>query len=174
MTNLHVRAALASDMAGLAAIYNDVLATSTVIFSDKPVTVEDRIAWLEARKAQGFPVLVAADAADVVAGFASFADFRTWPGYKYTVEHSIHVHRDRRGEGLGRALMEALLAIAVGMDKHVMVAGVDASNSAGIAFHQRLGFAQVGRVNEVGRKFDRWLDLVFLQRFLDLPGAARR
>jgi L-amino acid N-acyltransferase len=116
---------------------------------------------------------VAVDGSGAVAGFASFGDFRAWPGYRYTVEHSIHIRRDCRGSGIGRALMEPLFAEARRMDKHVMIAGVDASNVAGIAFHERLGFEQVGLVREVGRKFGRWLDLAFLQRFLDPPGAAR-
>jgi len=168
-----VRPATAADMAGLAAIYNDVLTTSTVIFSDKPVTVEDRIAWLEGRNKQGFPVLVAGAGNDVVAGFASYADFRAWPGYRYSVEHTIHTHRDHRGAGVGRELMQALFAKAREQDMHVMVAGVDANNTGGIAFHERLGFEQAGCVREVGRKFGRWLDLIFLQKFLDPPGAAR-
>jgi len=173
VTGFSIRQAAPSDMAGLAAIYNEVLATSTVIFSDKPVTLEDRLAWLESRRAGGFPVLVAVDGSGAVAGFASFGDFRAWPGYRYTVEHSIQIRRDCRGHGIGRALMEPLLAEARRMDKHVMIAGVDASNVAGVAFHERLGFERVGLVREVGRKFGRWLDLVFLQRFLDPPGAAR-
>jgi L-amino acid N-acyltransferase len=167
-----IRQATAADMAGLAAVYNDVLTTSTVIFSDKPVTVEDRVAWLEGRSKQGFPVLVA-DAGGSVAGFASYADFRAWPGYRYSAEHSIHVHRDHRGAGVGRELMQALFAKAREQDMHVMVAGVDASNTGGIAFHERLGFEQAGRAREVGRKFGRWLDLIFLQKFLDAPGAKR-
>ena len=170
---ISIRAATAADVAAIAAIYNDVLLTSTVIFSDTPVSIEDRLAWIEARQGRGFPVLVATDDKDEVTGFASFGEFRTWPGYRHSVEHSVHIREDRRGGGAGRALMEALFAIAVSMDMHVMVAGVDASNTAGLAFHERLGFQRVGRLNEVGRKFGRWLDLILLQRFLDAPGTSR-
>jgi L-amino acid N-acyltransferase len=110
-------------------------------------------------------VLVATDAAGV-AGFASFGDFRAWPGYRHTVEHSVHVREDRRGQGIGRALVTALVPLAERLGKHVMIASVDADNAASIAFHESLGFIQVARFREVGRKFDRWLDLVFLQRVL--------
>ena len=101
-----------------------------------------------------------------VLGFASFGDFRSWPGYRYTVEHSVHVVADGRGQGTGRALMERLLPRAVDLGKHVMVAGIDASNAASIRFHERLGFERVGLLREVGCKFGRWLDLAFLQRRL--------
>jgi phosphinothricin acetyltransferase len=79
----------------------------------------------------------------------------------------VHVRADRRGRGVGRALVTALFPLAAGLGKHVMVAGVDADNAASIALHERLGFERVARFREVGRKFDRWLDLVFLQRYLD-------
>jgi phosphinothricin acetyltransferase len=108
-------------------------------------------------------VLVARDAHGVV-GFASFGEFRAWPGYRFTVEHTVHVRADGRGRGIGSALMRALLTHTAVLGKHVMVAGVDADNAAAIGFHERLGFERAGRLREVGYKFDRWLDLVFLQR----------
>jgi L-amino acid N-acyltransferase len=153
------------DLPGLLAIYNDVIATSTAVYSDVPVTLEDRRQWWRARVAQGYPVLVARDGAGV-AGFASFGDFRSWPGYRYTVEHSVHVRQDGRGRGAGSLLVQALFPRAAALGKHVMIAGVDADNAASIRFHARLGFQACGHLREVGRKFDRWLDLVFLQRRL--------
>jgi L-amino acid N-acyltransferase len=152
-----------SDLAGLLTIYNDVVATSTAIYSHLPATLDDRRQWWRARVAQGYPVLVARDAGGVV-GFASFGDFRAWPGYRFTVEHSVHVRADGRGRGVGTALLTALFARAAALNKHVMIGGVDANNAASIRFHERLGFAQAGHLREVGYKFDRWLDLVFLQR----------
>jgi len=120
---------------------------------------------LAARTAQGYPLLVAHDEHGV-AGFGTFGDFRPWPGYRFTVEHTLHVRADARGRGLGTQMLQALVQRARALGKHVMVAGVDAGNAASIRLHERCGFAQAGRLREVGYKFDRWLDLVFLQRAL--------
>jgi phosphinothricin acetyltransferase len=160
-----VREATAQDVPAILAIYNEVIATTTAVYRDDPADLEDRVAWWHDRQRQGYPVLVAADGGDVV-GFASFGDFRNWPGYRFTVEHSVHVRADRRGEGVGHALMVALMDRAQRLGKHVMVAGVDAENAASLRFHQRLGFVPVAHLREVGFKFGRWLDLVFLQVIL--------
>jgi L-amino acid N-acyltransferase YncA len=165
MQALPVRDARDEDLEGLVAIYNDVLATSTAIYSSVPVTLEERRAWWHSRTAAGYPVLIVRDAAGV-AGFATFGDFRSWPGYRFTVEHTVHVRADGRGRGLGTLLLQALLPRAAALGKHMMIGGVDAANAASIRFHERLGFQQCGLLREVGYKFDRWLDLVFLQRRL--------
>jgi len=162
---LQVRDAREEDLAGVLAIYNDVIATTTAIYRDDPATLEDRREWWQARAALGYPVLVAVEEGEVV-GFASFGDFRASPGYRYTVEHSVHVRAGRRRSGLGQALMQPLIARARALGKHVMMAGVDADNAGSIRFHERLGFERVGRLREVGFKFGRRLDLVFLQRLL--------
>ena len=168
-----IRPAEDRDLPGILAIYNDVIATSTAIYTEVPSTLDERRIWLEGRRAQGFPVLVAAEGVDVL-GFSSFGEWRgAWPGYRYTVEHSVHVRADRRGQGLGRRLVEALFPLARELDKHVMIAGVDADNAASLRFHERLGFERVAHFREVGHKFGHWLDLVFLQRFLDAAGATR-
>jgi phosphinothricin acetyltransferase len=161
-----LRDARETDLPGLLDIYNDVIATSTAVFHSDPVSLEDRRQWWQARVGQGYPVLVAEDARGI-AGFATFGDFRSWPGYRHTVEHSVHVRSDARGQGIGTQLIEALLPIAAGMGKHVMVAGVDAANTGSIRLHERLGFERVGYLPQVGCKFGRWLDLVLLQRLLD-------
>ena len=162
---LQVRDAQEEDLAGVLAIYNDVIATTTAVYRDDPATLEDRREWWQSRAAQGYPILVAVEEA-VVVGFASFGDFRASPGYRYTVEHSVHVRAGRRGSGLGQALMQPLIARARALGKHVMMAGVDADNAGSIRFHERLGFERVGHLREVGFKFGRRLDLVFLQRLL--------
>jgi phosphinothricin acetyltransferase len=154
-----------ADLPGLVQIYNEVIATSTAVYSSTPVTVEERRLWWQTRTGQGYPVLIAHDAGGVC-GFATFGDFRAWPGYRFTVEHTVHVRADGRSRGVGTALVQALFPRARALGKHVMIAGVDAANAASIRFHERLGFEQAARLREVGYKFDRWLDLVFMQRML--------
>jgi phosphinothricin acetyltransferase len=161
-----IRDATEADLPAILAIYNDVLTTSTAIFSETPATLEDRLQWFRARRELGYPVLVAVDDSGVL-GFASFGDFRSWPGYRHTVEHSVHVRADARGRGVGGALMRVLLFRAVTLGKHVMVAGVDADNAGSIRLHERLGFQRAGTLHHVGCKFGRWLDLTFLERILD-------
>jgi L-amino acid N-acyltransferase len=161
-----IRAADEADLPGILAIYNEVIINSTAVYTDSPVPLEERKAWLDARRAQRYPVLVAVDGLDVL-GFASFGDFRPWPSYRHTVEHSVHVRSDGRGLGIGARLVRELLPMASALDKHVMIAGVDASNEASLRFHERLGFEKVAHLKEVSHKFGRWLDLVFLQRFIE-------
>lgn len=167
-----IRAATEADLPAITAIFNEVIATSTAIYADDPFTPEDRAAWFAARRAAGYPVLVAQEG-DEVLGLASFGDFRPWPGYRHTVEHSVHVRADARGRGLGTALVSALFEPARALGKHVMIAGVDAANAGSIRMHERLGFARGAVLREVGRKFGRWLDLELMQKFLDAPGAPR-
>jgi L-amino acid N-acyltransferase len=160
-----VHNAIDSDIEGIVSIYNEVIANSTAVFASAPATVDERRRWWQARTAQGYPVLVARDEHGV-AGFGSFGDFRAWPGYRFTVEHTLHVRADVRGRGIGTELLRALIGRASALGKHVMIAGVDADNAATIRLHERLGFVCGGRLPEVGYKFDRWLDLVFLHRAL--------
>ena len=168
-----IRPAAANDLPQILAIYNDVVATSTAIYTTAASTLDERRKWFDARIAAGYPVIVAERDGDV-AGFASFGEFRgAWPGYLYSVEHSVHVARDHRGHGVGRALVEALFPLAAALDKHVMIGGIDATNAASVALHESLGFERVAHFREVGRKFGTWLDLVFMQRFIDAAGAVR-
>jgi phosphinothricin acetyltransferase len=160
-----VSAAARTQLPEILDIYNEVIRNSTAVFSDVEVTLEDREAWFDAKCAAGFPVVVATDPSGVV-GFGTFGDFRTWPGYRYSVEHTVHVRADRRGRGVGRSLVQALLQEAARMQKHVMIAGIDAQNVTSIALHEKLGFQTSGELKEVAFKFGRWLDLKFMQRLI--------
>lgn len=164
---LMIRDASASDVEGIVVIYNDAVAHSTAIWNEATVDAANRASWLADRRRAGYPVLVAVDEEDAVAGYASFGDWRAWDGYRHTVEHSVYVHKDRRGAGVGKALMVALIERARALGKHVMVAGIEAENAGSIALHKKLGFEEVGLMKEVGTKFGRWLDLAFLQLTLD-------
>ena len=135
-----IRDATHTDLPGILAIYNEVIVNSTAIYALGPVTLEDRAAWLEARQARQYPVLVAMEG-DEVLGFASYGDWRgAWAGYKFTVEHSVHVRDGRRGSGIGRRLMLQLINEAQQAGLHVMIGGIDAENGASIKFHESLGF----------------------------------
>ncbi|PZQ52313.1 MAG: GNAT family N-acetyltransferase [Rhodovulum sulfidophilum] len=167
MAEWAIRDAEDADAAGIAAIYNDAVARTTAIWNEATVDPANRLDWIHARRAAGYPVLVARDAGGAVAGYASFGDWRAFDGYRHTVEHSVYVRPDVQGGGLGRRLMEALIARARDLGKHVMIAGIEAGNLGSIALHERLGFERVGFMPEVGTKFGRWLDLAFLQLTLD-------
>lgn len=158
-----IRAATAEDLPAILDITNDVIATSTAIYFDDPLTLENRRQWFDDRQRLGYPVLVA-EAGGAVAGFSSFGDFRPWPGYRFTVEHSLLVRDGYRGQGIGEALVKALWPIAAGLGKHMIIAGVDAENAGSVRFHERLGFTKTAHLKEVGFKFGRRLDLVLLQR----------
>jgi L-amino acid N-acyltransferase len=159
-----------TDLVQILDIYNEVIRNSTAVFSDTEFSAERGAAWFEAKRSSDFPFIVARDSTGIT-GFGSFGEFRAWPCYRHSVEHSIHVRSDRRGRGIGRVLLEALKLRAAAMDKHVMIAGIDADNAASIHLHQRSGFVTVGQFREVGYKFGRWLDLVFLQCIL--PATQR-
>ena len=139
---LTIRPAETADLPGILEIVNDEILNSTAIFSHHAVTLENRRAWFEARRERNFPVLVAVLGKDVL-GFASFGEFRPHDGYLHTVEHSVYVHRDHRGQGLGREVMQALIIAARERDVHAMIGGIDADNTASIALHERLGFRHV-------------------------------
>ena len=163
---MHIRTATKGDLPAILEIYNQVLLTSTAIYDDQPSSLEERLDWFEGRVQQGVPVLVAEEGGAVV-GFASYGPWRGRGGYRFTVEHSVHVDASHRGAGVGGALLAALIELAKEAGLHVMVGGIDAENLNSIRFHARFGFEQVGHAKEVARKFDRWLDLVTMQLFLD-------
>jgi len=144
-------------------ILNEAIVNSTALYDYKPRPAEAMAGWFKAKDAGRFPV-IGALGDQALLGFASYGSFRAWPAYKYTVEHSVYVHRDHRGKGIGIALMRKLLDAAREQDYHVMVGGIDATNAASLKLHAKFGFEQVAHFRQVGWKFERWLDLVFLQR----------
>lgn len=162
---MQIRDAIETDFGEITAIYNDILTHSTAIYNDRPATVVDRIAWWRSRLEQHYPVLVAMDG-DQVCGFGSFGDFRSWPGYRYTVEGTVHIAAETRGKGVGSFLLKALIERAKVAGKHSMIAGVDSENTASLRFLERFGFQRVGLLPEVGYKFDRFLNLVLLQYWI--------
>ena len=162
-----IRPATPADLPAILEIYNHAVVHTTASYDLEPVTLQDRQEWFAARERAGFPVFVAVGEGGEVLGFASYGTFRTKPGYNGTVEHSVYIRDGRRGAGLGQALMRRLIAEARAQGLHVMLGSVDADNAASVAFHERLGFRQVAHFHQVGRKFGRWLDMVFMELLLE-------
>jgi L-amino acid N-acyltransferase len=167
---MRVRDAVPGDAAAICALANALIDTTTVAWTEEHETVEARSDWLLRQEQAGHPVLVLeGDEVGSVLGFASYGDFRDsakWPGYRFTVEHTVHVDGAHHGRGAGRLLMGELMARATSAGLHVMVGAIDADNAGSVAFHEALGFTEVARMPEVGFKFDRWLSLVLMQRRL--------
>lgn len=166
-------------MADVTSIYNALIDTTTVAWTEEHQTLDERVAWFTKLRTDGHAILVAVDDGQgagtgaerdrSIVGFAAYGSFRgegRWPGYRYTVEHTVHLTRSAWGLGVGTALMEALIGRAAAAGLHAMVGAIDADNTGSIRFHERLGFVEVARMPEVGHKFGRWLDLVLMQRLL--------
>jgi L-amino acid N-acyltransferase len=167
-----VRDATDDDLVAITALYNQHITTRTNEWTEREHTVDGRRAWLDAKRSgddpDRWPVLVA-EVDGAVVGVASYGDFRdstAREGNRFTVEHSVHVAEAVHGRGIGRALIDALVEHARAAGLHTMMGSIDSENSESLAFHERLGFVEVGRMPEIGRKFDRWLTLVFVQRHL--------
>ncbi|MEK7951318.1 GNAT family N-acetyltransferase [Luteolibacter soli] len=150
-------------------ILNEAILHSTALYDYVPRAPEAMVSWFATKRAHGFPVVGAVDAAGRLLGFASWGTFRAFPAYKYTVEHSVYVHADARGRGLGKALLLELIRRAREAQLHVLVGCIDAANTASIQLHQRLGFTHSGTFPQVGFKFGQWLDVAFYQLNLETP-----
>lgn len=158
-----IRDACAADATAIAAIWNPVIRDTTITFNPVEKSTADAVALITERQtAHGF--LIAEDAG--LLGFATYAQFRGGMGYRHTAEHTIILTPQARGRGVGRALMMALCDHAKGQGMHGLFAGCSAENTGAVTFHQALGFAQVAVLPQVGRKFDRWIDLILLQKML--------
>lgn len=160
-----IRPAAAADASAIASILSAFVSTTTIEWTDTPQTADSVLGWLDEHE-----TVVVAQEGDEVVGVAAFGWFRDVvkrPGYRFTVESTVHVRQDRWRSGLGRLLMGALVDEARASGKHTMIAAIDGANVASIQFHERLGFVQVARMPEVGAKFGRWQDLVLMQLRLD-------
>lgn len=158
-----VREACEADLPAILAITNEAIETTTALWSDAPVTLENRRDWWQERLSAGNPVLVAEENGEV-AGFGSYLQFRAWDGYRHAVEHSVYVRADRRRSGVGSVLVDALIAHAKAAGKQVIIGGIEGQNHASLRLHRRAGFIEVGRMPGIGEKFGRKLDLVFVQK----------
>ena len=151
------------------AIFNDAILNSTALYDYKPRCIETMMAWFDAKLKGKFPVIgIENDSGDLM-GFGSYGTFRAWPAYKYSVEHSVYVDARFRGRGVGKRVLQELIAAAQGQDYHILVGGIDATNSISIRLHESLGFVHCGTILQAGFKFGRWLDLALYQLILSTP-----
>jgi len=171
MAQVTIRAARENDLPQILDIYNEAILNTTAVYDYTAHTLPMRQAWFAAKQADGFPVLVA-ELEGQVAGFASLGTFRHWDAYRYTAENSLYVASSYRGQGVGQLLLTHLLATAQAMNLHAIVAGIDADNQVSLHLHRKHGFQEVAHFRQVGYKFDRWLDLKFMQLILGNGGSA--
>jgi L-amino acid N-acyltransferase YncA len=160
-----IREAVEIDLPGMLVIYNDIILNTTAVYDYEPHTLAMRQQWFATKKQQGFPVFIAEEEGAIL-GFSSIGPFRAWAAYKYTVENSVYVATGARGKGIGKLLMPPLIEATRQRQLHTMAAGIDATNEASIRLHTHFGFVEVAHFKEVGYKFDKWLDLKFLQLML--------
>jgi len=151
------------------AILNEAIVNSTALYDYQPRTPAMMQAWFEAKTKGRFPVIGAVSDAGELLGFASYGTFRAWPAYKYSLEHSVYVDSHHRGQGLGKILLREIISAATTQDFHMLIGGIDATNTASIALHRSMGFAHCASIKQAGFKFGRWLDLEFYQLILASP-----
>jgi phosphinothricin acetyltransferase len=156
-----LRDATDADLDAILAIHNDAILNSPAIWDDAPVDRAEREEWFAVRTGAGSPVLVVEEGGEVV-GYGTYAPWRWKIGYRNTVEDSIYLAAAAQGRGIGRILLTRLVEHARDAGHHVMLADIESSNTASIRLHESLGFQRVGQLNEIGQKFDRWLDLTIL------------
>lgn len=157
-----VRDAREDDLPVILEIYNDAVLNTTAIWNETPVDLDNRRLWMRQRLAAGHPLLVAERGGETI-GYATYGPWRSIEGFRHTMEHSVYVRADRKGAGVGRMLMQALIEEAGKRGVHVLVGCIEAENIASIRLHEKLGFRLVGRFGEVGHKFGRWLDLTCME-----------
>jgi phosphinothricin acetyltransferase len=160
-----IRDATENDLPEILEIYNEVILHTTAVYDYEPHTLEMRHQWFKTKQEQGFPVFVATENGNLV-GLSSIGPFRAWAAYKYSVENSVYVASSCRGKGIGKLLLPPLIKAAGVLKLHTIIAGIDATNEASLKLHGHFGFNEVAHFKEVGYKFDRWLDLKFLQLLL--------
>ncbi|MCM5662138.1 GNAT family N-acetyltransferase [Galbibacter mesophilus] len=163
---IEIRRAENRDIHEILEIVNYQILHSTVLYDYKERTYDQQFIWFEQKKADGMPVIVAENNNKVV-GFGTYGIFRPWAAYQFSVEHSVYVNKNSRGTGIGKLILSKLIKMAKDGGYHTMIAGVDGSNDRSFEFHKKFGFKEIGTFKEVGYKFDKWLDLRFLQLFLE-------
>lgn len=161
-----IRPATHADLSGISEIYNEAVLNTTASYDYEPRSLEHRVAWLDDHLASNFPVFVAVNEVCRVVGWSSLSRFHDRVGYRFTAENSVYVAADQRGKGIGTLLMPPLIDGARERGLHAIVALIDAKNESSIRLHARFGFERVGLLKQVGFKFNRWLDVAYMERLV--------
>jgi phosphinothricin acetyltransferase len=151
------------------AIFNDAIVNSTALYDYKPRTMEMMAAWFDIKAKGKYPVVGIENDSGHLMAFGSYGTFRAWPAYKYSVEHSVYVDARFRGRGIGKRVLQEVIAAAQEQGYHTLVGVIDATNSVSIRLHETLGFSHSGTLRQAGFKFGRWLDVAFYQLILPTP-----
>lgn len=161
-----LRTATPADAQAIKAIMKPVVEETTATFASVERSVADWAALIEARLKDGSAFYVA-EVDGKVAGYATYEQFRSSNnGYRHTMEHSVYLSDAAQGRGYGRILLITIEEHAREAGHKSMIGVIDADNTASIAFHEALGYKEVGRIPQSGFKFDRWLDALFMQKML--------
>lgn len=153
------------DALAILEIINHNILHSTALYDYKARTLENQMAIFDDKLQKGFPIIVATQE-DILVGFGYYSEFRFREAYKYTVEHSVYVHPNNVGKGIGKLILQNLLDLAKAQNLHTMIGVIDSENQGSIDFHEKFGFEIVGKIKDSGYKFDRWLHSVFMQKML--------
>ena len=162
---MKIRNALIKDLNAILEILNYEIVNSIAIYDYDEKSYGELLDWFQLKQENGMPVIVA-EIGDVVVGFGTYDGFRKKEAYQFSVEHSVYIQNTHRRIGVGRLLLEELIQRAKERGYHAMIAGLDASNKGSYEFHKKHGFKEVGTFKEVGFKFNKWLDLTFMQLLL--------
>src|ERR1043166_1109799 len=161
-----IRSAQFADLPGISEIYKDATLKTASTYDYEPRTMEHRVAWFEDHAKTNYPVFVAQNEEGRIVGWSALNEFRPRAGYRFTTENSVYVAADQRGRGIGKLLMPPLITAARERRLHAILAGIDAENEASNRLHAHFGFEKVACLKQVGYKFDRWLDVVYMELLL--------
>jgi len=164
---IQVRPAVRGEVAAILAIYNHAVVHTTANYDYEPRTLAQRLEWFDAHERDHFPICVAATPVGEIVGWSSLSRYHEKPGYRFTAENSIYLAEEHRGRGLGARLLSPLIDAARSLGLHAIIAVIDGDNVASVRLHTRFGFEQVGHFRQIGFKFNRWLDVIYMERLID-------
>jgi phosphinothricin acetyltransferase len=167
-----IRPAQREDCSGILEIYNDAVLTTTATYDYEPRTLAHRLAWFDDHTKTGFPIFVAVNETGRIVGWSALNRYHDRVGYRFTSENSVYIAPDARGQGIGKLLLAPLIESGRKIGLHAIIAAIDSTNEPSIRLHRRFGFETVGHFKRVGYKFDRWLDVVYMELLLPEPDTS--